>query len=239
MIRNIKTKRAFFVAFGCLFMVLLWLFLLYGKGERTKPVFSACRFPEETFVIDPGHGGEDGGAVSRSGTIESEINLSIALRLDSLLAFYGLDTMLTRTADVSLHSKDASTLREKKRSDLKNRVKMIEASDNATLISIHQNSYPQTSYRGMQVFYANNPESLLLAQSIDHKMKTFLDPNNKRKPLRIPESVYLMKQVSCRAVLVECGFLSNPEDDILLQKSPYQVKIAMTLASAILDHSSP
>lgn len=238
MIRKVKDHPIF-----VWMLVLIGLFgacaLLYGNKLHAKPAFSAHRFSEETFIIDPGHGGEDGGAISHSGTIESSLNLSIALRLESLLAFYGANTMLTRSEDISLHSENASTLREKKRSDLQNRVKMIRSIPNATLISIHQNSYPQKSYRGMQVFYSNEKESIRLAQQIDHKMKTFLDPKNKRKPLKIPETVYLMKQISCRAVLVECGFLSNPNDDRLLQNPPYQIKIAMTLAAAILDHPSP
>jgi N-acetylmuramoyl-L-alanine amidase len=189
-------------------------------------VFSPCRFEDTIVIIDPGHGGEDGGAISLSGKQESEINLAISLRLDQLLHFYGVNTVMTRSEDVSIHDSTATTIREKKISDLHNRVTMINAMENATLISIHQNSF------------AKEDSSMLLAQNIQDNAQLILDPDNQRKPLKIPSTVYLMNHISCRAVLVECGFLSNPMDDQLLQKNTYQTKVAITIAAAGLSLSN-
>ena len=114
------------------------------------------RFSAETIIIDAGHGGEDGGAVSPSGTVESSINLAVAKRLDSILGLYGANVIMLREKDVSLHDPGSETLRQKKVSDLHKRVKIIEETPNATLISIHQNTYSGSSkYHGAQVFYAN------------------------------------------------------------------------------------
>ena len=141
--------------------------------HRSAPAFA--RMEEQTLIIDPGHGGEDGGAVSVSGQLESEINLSIALQLDQLMGFYGVHTMLTREEDCSIHDQDAQTIREKKVSDLHNRVARVNGVENATLISIHQNSYPNQRYHGTQVFYGDGAGSQALARKIQETIHTSLD----------------------------------------------------------------
>ena len=125
----------------------------------TEAVFAPARGEGRTLVLDAGHGGEDGGAVSPSGAVESGINLSIVCKLDQLLGFYGQSPLLLRSEDVSLHDADADTLREKKVSDLHNRAARIEDTENAVLLSVHQNTYPDSRYRGAQVFYAGGEES--------------------------------------------------------------------------------
>lgn len=194
-------------------------------------------FGHETVVIDAGHGGEDGGAISISGAIESQLNLSIAQRLDLIFGFYGVNSVLLRNSDVSLHSSDAKTIREKKVSDLRNRVNTIESLDNPIVISIHQNTFTDSRYHGAQVFYANEELSLPFAQITQDLLRKNLDPENVRKPAKIPDSVYLMNHITCKAILVECGFLSNPEEDILLQSSKYQTKLAATLAGAYIQYN--
>lgn len=188
------------------------------------------------MVIDAGHGGEDGGAVSVSGAVESHINLAIALRLDALFGLYGVPTLLLRDSDTSLHDPDAQTLRQKKVSDLKNRAAAIQALRDPVVISIHQNTYVSSQYHGAQVFYANGDLSLPLAQITQMTLRQVLDPDNDREPTAIPESVYLMNHVTCRAILVECGFLSNPQEDQLLQSAQYQTKIAAALAGSYLKY---
>lgn len=210
-------------------------YLLFQPGLEQRSVFSAVRCPGQTVVIDAGHGGEDGGAVSLSGVPESGINLSIALKLDQILGLYGVAPVLLRSEDVSLHDSSAQTLREKKVSDLHNRVAVIEAAENATLISIHQNTFQGARYHGAQVFYANPELSLPLAQLTQDLLRQTLDPGNARAPKPIPDTVYLMNHITCRAILVECGFLSNPEEDLLLQTAGYQTKLASTLAAAWLQ----
>ena len=187
-----------------------------------------------TLILDAGHGGEDGGAVAPNGTPESRINLAVVLKMDELLGFYGVSPVLLRDADRSLHDEGAETLREKKVSDLKNRAAAIEQTANAVLISVHQNSYPEQKYRGSQVFFAPTEGSQPLAQHIQQTLRTGLQPDNTRETKEIPDTVYLMNHVTCPAVLVECGFLTNPEECLLLQDEGYQRKLAAVLTAAWL-----
>lgn len=223
---------------GCGLMAVLVWFLLWGDPwmDRAAPAFA--RMTEQTLIIDPGHGGEDGGAVSVSGKAESQINLAIACSLDQLMGFYGVPTVMTRTKDISIHDPTAETLREKKVSDLKNRVALINGIENATLISIHQNASPAPSHQGFQVFYGEQGLSRPLAQAVQETLTAVLAPEKERAPQAISASVYLMNHISCRAILVECGFLSNPEEDRLLQEPAYQRKLAMSLAASYLNTGS-
>ena len=210
--------------------------IFFFRPPAVDCAFSPSRFAGEIVVIDAGHGGEDGGAVSLSGVAESQINLAIALRLDQVLGLYGVNTVMLRDSDISLHDADARTLREKKVSDLHNRVNTIESLENPVVISIHQNTFQSGKYHGAQVFYANGDLSLPLAQITQSMLRQALDPDNDRKPTAAPESVYLMNHISCRAILVECGFLSNAREDALLQSSSYQIKLAAALAGAYLSY---
>lgn len=186
------------------------------------------------LVLDAGHGGEDGGAVSRTGVPESQINLAIVLNLRDILGLYGVDPILLRETDVSLHDDDAKTLREKKRSDLKNRVEAIEEVEGVTLLSIHQNTYPGSRYHGAHVFYAPTDGSQALAEHFQNSIKAALQPENERAVKRIPDTVYIMNHVTCPAVLIECGFLTNPEEETLLRDEDYQRKLSAVIAAAWL-----
>ncbi len=190
--------------------------------------------PVGGLILDAGHGGEDGGAVSVTGASESQINLAVVLKLDGVLGLYGQAPLLLRDEDRALYSEGAVTLREKKVSDLKNRAAMIQACQGATLLSIHQNSYPQSKYRGTQVFYAPTQGSQSLAEHIQSAVQQALQAENKRAVKQIPDTVYLMNHIDCPAVLVECGFLTNPEEEALLRSEDYQKKLAAVLASAWL-----
>ena len=229
--------RVLSIAVTVLLAVSTGFFLFYEK-ESVPTMAHPARFSRSTVVIDAGHGGEDGGAVSQSGTVESQVNLAVAQRLDLILGLFGADVVMLRTEDISLHDPEAQTLREKKRSDLQNRAAQIEAVPNATVISIHQNTYSgSTQYHGAQVFYADEASSLGLAQHTQELLRLALDPENRRQAARLPNTVYLMTHITCRAILVECGFLSNPEEDALLQTGSYQTKIAAALACAYLSDS--
>lgn len=189
-------------------------------------------------IIDAGHGGPDGGTTSISGVTESGINLQVSMKYEALLNLYGYETVMIRTKDVWLASDDAKTLREKKSSDLRNRVKIINSYTDAILVSIHQNSFTQSKYSGAQVFYANTDGSLELAQITQELLRDCLNPRNNRRIKPAGDSIYLMENVKCAAILVECGFLSNPEEDQLLQDRSYQTRIAMTLTKALFDYKS-
>ena len=196
----------------------------------------AVSVPE--LILDAGHGGEDGGAVSITGIPESGMNLAIVLDMEDILGLYGVTPLLLRREDVSLHSPGAETLREKKVSDLKNRVAMIESARGADLISIHQNSYPDSRQRGLQVFYAPTEGSEQLGLSVQQTVQKSLQQGNSRPAKQIPKNVYLMNHISCRAVLVECGFLTNFQEEQLLNSGWYRRKLAAALCGAWLTERS-
>ncbi|MEA4933368.1 MAG: N-acetylmuramoyl-L-alanine amidase [Lawsonibacter sp.] len=213
----------------CMMLTLQWFY-----AQSTPAVAPMISSRADTLILDAGHGGEDGGAVSITGVPESQINLAIVLKMDDILGFYGTSPILLRTEDISLHDSTAETLREKKVSDLKNRVAAIQAAKDATLISIHQNSYPDGRYHGAQVFYAPTEGSMELAQHIQNALKTSLQPDNNRERKQIPNTVYLMNHITCRAVMVECGFLTNSEEEAKIRDDGYQRKLAALLSFAWL-----
>lgn len=188
------------------------------------------------LILDAGHGGEDGGAVSLTGVPESGINLSIVLKMDQLLGFWGQAPVVLRTSDISLHDPDADTLREKKASDLHNRVSAVEQQENAVLLSIHQNIFTDQKYHGAQVFFAPTAGSQELAVHTQEVLRSVVDPENSRQAKPIPDTVYLMNHISCPAILIECGFLSNPAEEALLRTDAYQTKLAAAMAGAWLQY---
>ena len=188
------------------------------------------------LILDAGHGGEDGGAVSLTGVPESGINLSIVLKIDQLMGFCGQAPVVLRTSDSSLHDSDADTLREKKASDLHNRVAAVEQQENAVLLSIHQNMFTDQKYHGAQVFFAPTAGSQELAVHTQEVLRSAVDPKNSRQAKPIPDTVYLMNHISCPAILVECGFLSNPAEEALLRTDVYQTKLAAAMAGAWLQY---
>ena len=193
---------------------------------------SAERTELPTVVVDPGHGGEDGGAVSPGGIHESALNLEISLRTRDLLRFLGLPVLMTRETDVSIHSPEAQTVSEKKVSDLRNRVQIVNETRGAILVSIHQNMFSESKYNGAQVFYAGTSGSQALAERLQAVFDMEIDPANHRQAKQ-SETVYLLSRIHCPGVLVECGFLSNPEEERLLQTADYQKTIAAAGAAAL------
>lgn len=204
-----------------------------GYWEPTQ-VFSPGLRQGNLLIIDPGHGGEDGGAVSVSGVPESGINLAIALKCEQLAGLFGQPVQLLRREDVSLAASDAETLREKKRSDLEMRVEEINNAENAMVLSIHQNYYSDPIYSGAQVFYRPEEVSQQWAIYVQEQLRLQLDESNQRQAKEIPQEIYLMSHINCPAILVECGFLSNVEEDQLLQTEDYQRRVAVTIFGASL-----
>ena len=172
-------------------------------------------------VIDAGHGGVDGGAVSCTGAPESQINLEIALRLNDLLHLLGIQTKMIRTEDISVYT-EGNTIAAKKVSDLKERVRIVNSTNRAILISIHQNYFSDGRYGGAQVFYRENDSDL--AVSLQQNFLSTINRSSRRKAKR-GEDIYLLKQVRCTTALIECGFLSNPQEEQLLRSAEYQQKI--------------
>lgn len=190
------------------------------------------------IIIDAGHGGFDGGASTNDGTPEKDINLNISLYLNEFLSSFGYKTILTRSVDESLESDGLTTIKSKKTSDIHNRMKIMEDTENSLFISIHQNHYSVEKYNGTQVFYSPNfsEESSLLAQNIQDTVVSQLQPNNERKIKECGSSVYLMFNAVKPAVLVECGFLSNNEEAEMLKTTQYQKKMAFCIAIGIQNY---
>lgn len=185
-------------------------------------------------IIDAGHGGIDGGAISCSGATESTINLQIALRLDDLMHLIGIHTVMIRTTDESMHTQ-GQTIAAKKISDLKQRVNIVNNTANAILVSIHQNHFTDSRYSGAQIFYSGTEESDVLAQSLQSLFVHTLNPGSKRSAKKAT-GIYLMRNIQCTAVLVECGFLSNPAEEVKLRSEDYQKKICCVLAAGVSSY---
>lgn len=206
-------------------------------SERTAHVRSvlAQQAPRRVVVLDAGHGGEDGGAVSCTGKHESEFNLEIALRTYDLFSLLGVEVKMIRTEDNAVYSGNVTTLSEMKVSDLRNRVKTVEQTPGALLVSIHQNSFPEEQYAGAQVFYADTAGSRELAELLQENCCTALDPANHRQ-CKQSRSVYLMEHVHCTGILIECGFLTNRAEEARLQTPAYQKQLACTIAASVCDY---
>lgn len=208
--------------------------LILWTGQRGTTAFSreTLTAGRHIVVVDAGHGGEDGGAVAADGTVESGLNLEVARRLNDLLAFMGQRTVMTRTEDVSIYSPGAETLHQKKVSDLKNRVELVNGTENAVLLSIHQNSLPSSpKTHGAQVFYNAVPGGDLLAASVQERLNAAVNAGAGKEPKPIGDSVYLMKHAAVPAVIVECGFLSNAADTEALKTPAYQTRLALAVAA--------
>lgn len=213
-------------------------YLLYTVGFNTVFTESGIvNCDTLTVIIDAGHGGPDGGAVADDGTNEKDINLAISLKLNKVLKENGINTVMTRTEDISIHSENAKTLREKKVSDIHNRMKLMVETPNSIFVSIHQNSYTSSKYSGTQVFYSpDNTDSNLLAQKIQQSVVNNIQPDNKREIKECGSSVYLIYNAVKPAVLVECGFMTNSEELNNLKNEEYQQKMADAIASGIIDY---
>lgn len=185
------------------------------------------------IVLDAGHGGVDGGATSCTGKLESSFNLEITLRLRDLLHLMGYDTKMIRTTDTSVYTK-GDTIAQQKVSDLKERVRMVNETENAILISIHQNTFSDGKYSGAQVFYGREGESEVLAKQLQQALVSSLNPTSNRQAKRA-EGIYLMENIRCTGVLIECGFLSNPEEEAKLRASEYQKQICCVISTVLSE----
>lgn len=183
------------------------------------------------IVIDPGHGGEDGGAISCTGKKESGFNLQISLIMNDFFHLLGYETIMIRTSDTSVYTA-GQTIAQKKVSDLKQRVRIVEQTQNAILLSIHQNTFPESKYSGAQVFYAASPGSEVLAKRLQEALVSNLSPGSSRKAKQ-GRDIYLLERVRAPGVLVECGFLSNPQEEAKLSTAAYQKKLCAVVATTL------
>lgn len=216
---------------GCCCLIACLAFVGIVCGQRAVEVLqTAMPVPRRhTIVIDAGHGGEDGGATSCTGKLESEYNLEIALRLESLMQLLGYKTRMIRRTDTAIYTK-GDTIAQKKIDDLKQRVQIANQSEGTVLLSIHQNYFSQGQYSGAQVFYANNDSSETLANALQKALAENLNPGSRRKS-KVGKGIYLLEKCSGCAVLVECGFLSNRQEEALLRQKEYQKKLVCVIGA--------
>lgn len=186
------------------------------------------------LILDPGHGGTDGGTQSADGVLESTLNLEVSLRLRELLNFMGIDCVMTRSEDVSLDTQ-GTTVREKKNSDLRNRVKLVNETEDCILLSIHQNYFSQSRYSGPQVFYADTGGSEELALRMQETLNAALAPQSNRT-IKSAQGVYLMENIQKTGILIECGFLSNPAEAEKLRTAKYQIELSCAIACAAAQY---
>ena len=184
----------------------------------------------------PGIGYPDEGAISKDGTSESSINLDIVLKLQGLLEQSGCEVILTRSDENGIYESNANSIREKKISDMKNRVTIGNDSNAEIFVSIHMNKIPQTKYSGYQSFYKNNDEkSKHLANSIQKNLNYFIEKNNNRE-IKSISNIYITKKVEIPLTIIECGFLSNVDEVSKLKDDNYQDLLAWSIYAGILDY---
>lgn len=225
--------KKYVLRFWPLYVFVASIFLLVlSIGNQAVTVISNNQPIVRTLriVIDAGHGGEDGGATSCTGILESQINLEIAMKLDILCHFLGFETKMIRTTDVSVYT-EGNTIAAKKASDLRRRVQIVNETENAILISIHQNTFSDSRYYGAQVFFADTDGSQELARLLQEQMATITSDNHRR--IKPADKVYLMQHIKKTGVLIECGFLSNPSEEALLRSENYQKKLCSAIVCGL------
>ena len=218
MIILIRKRHVAYVVLLCCFVAGLSAVLWHGNAAFTAAFAPGEEGASPVVVVDAGHGGEDGGAVAADGTVESGLNLAIARRVRDLLTFAGVPTTVTREGDAAIYDPGSATLREKKVSDLHNRVAP---------------SSPST--RGAQVFWNRQEGAEELASSIQEALNGAVNAGHEKKAAQVPSSVYLMKEITAPGVLVECGFLSNAAETEQLKDPAYQTKLAAAIAAGVLN----
>lgn len=202
---------------------------IFVSNGGPKPVIS--QNSRSTLVLDAGHGGIDGGAISDSGLKESDINLQIALKTEALVRFLGIDTVMTRETDTDNSDNKAYSEHD----NLVQRAKLANSTENAVLISIHQNKFPSAVVSGAEVMYSDNDDSKALGLITQDNLVALLDSSNRRVARPAPKELLLTSSVECPTILVECGFMSNPQEVQKLASNDYQLKLAAILAGSYIQ----
>lgn len=189
-----------------------------------------------TVIIDAGHGGFDGGAVAKDGTVEKDINLQISLKVSKMLQYNGYDVIMTRDGDTGTEDDENAAIASRKKSDLSNRLSLMKNNPDAIYVSIHLNKFTTSAANGAQVFYTKNyDEARLLAESVQSKIIELIQPENTRVVKQGTSSTYLLKNAAVPAIIVECGFLSNHLELEKLKTEDYQSQMAFAIVCGITN----
>ena len=220
-------------------ITLLIICIVAGFGFVRKAVVpvTAAVTNLKTVIIDPGHGGFDGGASADDGTIEKDINLKISLKVKDLLSFYGYNVVMTRTDDTGTEDNPNTNISTRKKSDLKNRLNLMKSAEDTIYVSIHLNKFTTSAASGTQVFYTPNfSEARTLGECIQKSVVSLLQPENRRAVKMGTDSTFLLKNATVPAVIVECGFLSNKGDLEKLKNETYQNNLAFCITAGIMEY---
>ena len=249
---NSKNAAVFIVKFLLFITVFILFYFLFAYFSYTRlydvfvPLFENYNFFENNaavsiesdkppiIILDAGHGGIDGGAVSASGIKEKDVNLNIATKIGEFLSIEGVKVVYTRSGD---HLLADTSLKRFKQTDLLNRVKLASSYDDGIFVSIHQNSFAVAKYKGAQVFFSpNNPKSEAFAIVLQTDIIKTLQPENNRVAKKADSNIFVLDRLSNVAVMIECGFLSNVEEAELLNTDEYQNKFAYVVSQAIIRY---
>ena len=208
-----------------------------GFFHRIESVAAEAISPlTPVLLIDAGHGGFDGGAQGADGTVEKNVNLEISQRINRIASLCGFQTVMVRDSDRSVEEEGITGLRNRKVSDLHQRLKLTEQYPQAIFLSIHQNHFPDETQWGTQVFYGpNHPQSRILAQQIQKNVIECLQPENRRAIKEAQDNLFLLTQTTVPAVMVECGFLSNQEECKQLCQPDYQQQLSFLIVRSVLE----
>lgn len=231
-----KSIIAIITAFLIILSAMLYLTFMANFSAAEA---SSMPITQKTVIVDAGHGGDDGGAIGIDGTVEKDINLDIALKLEKILKFYGFNVIMTRTQDVMTCDDGLDSLRKRKISDIHNRFELMRKNPDAIFISVHQNKFEDSSQHGTQVFYSGNDErSKELAEAIQTSVTLTLQRKNDRVVKKSGSGIYLLYHAKIPAVLVECGFISNSDEVKKLKDESYRIKLAILIADGLLKYLS-
>lgn len=232
-----SAKESLFLYFLLAFLILAAAFCLravyvgyFGDDGRNITSHAGER---RGIIIDPGHGGKDGGAVSVTGTSEKELNLSVSASLDEIMTALGYRVIMTRDSDTELTSERGGS---RKMQDLLGRLEISEKNPGLPLVSIHMNKFGKEKYSGLQVYYSvNDPMGKILADSVQGMVKSLIQPLNTRKTKAATSAIMLLDRINSPGILVECGFISNKSEAALLETAEYRIKLSLAIAAGIVD----
>ncbi len=231
-----KIQNVVCVALVCVF-ALVWFFSKDISVSVPASSNVQTNMNKKVIVLDAGHGGIDGGCVSVNGVAEKGINLSIVQTLRDSLDILGFDVVCTREDDRSIHDSGVEGIAKQKLSDMKNRLDIINRYDDALVVSVHQNQFVDPRYSGAQMFYAKeNDDSRRLAECMKKQFVALLQPSNERETKPVGKEMYLIHNAKSPALMVECGFLSNPDEAKLLESADYQKKVAFTILTGTQEY---
>ncbi len=231
-----KIQNVVCVALVCVF-ALVWFFSKDISVSVPASSNVQTNMNKKVIVLDAGHGGIDGGCVSVNGVAEKGINLSIVQTLRDSLDILGFDVVCTREDDRSIHDSGVEGIAKQKLSDMKNRLDIINRYDDALVVSVHQNQFVDPRYSGAQMFYAKeNDNSRRLAECMKKQFVALLQPSNERETKPVGKEMYLIHNAKSPALMVECGFLSNPDEAKLLESADYQKKVAFTILTGLEEY---